>query len=87
MSSCLIFEAHTIQFIFHGVIIDFTETDTSRNTNVGHKENIWVEEQGEYDDVKCHLICFLSFHGLLGNPYAILYTQALCVSYLGGGGG
>ncbi len=57
MSSCLIFEAHTLQFIFHGVIIDFTETDTSRNTNVSHKENIWVKEQGEYDDVKCHNLC------------------------------
>jgi hypothetical protein len=32
------------------------------------KENVWLKKEiGEYDDEKCHLICYLNFHGLLGN--------------------
>ncbi len=27
-------------------------------------ENIWLKKEvGEYDDKKCHLICFLNFYG------------------------
>jgi hypothetical protein len=45
------------------------------------KENICLKKKiiGEYDDEKCHLICFLNFHGLLGDPSPIVCICKFCV--------
>ncbi len=48
----------------------------------GNKENIWLkQEKGEYDEEKYHVICYLNFHGLLGNLSAVVCVYInLCVS-------
>jgi hypothetical protein len=40
------------------------------------------KEMGENGHEKCHLTCFLNFHGLLRNPLAVSVTKLL-----GGGRG
>ncbi len=37
------------------------------------------KEIGEYDDEKCYLICYLNFHGLLGNLSAVACIH-VCIS-------
>jgi hypothetical protein len=45
------------------------------------KENIWLKiEIGEYDDEKCHLICYLNCYGPLLNWSAVV---CVCISELG----
>ncbi len=42
------------------------------------KKNIWLKKEiGEDGDEKCHLICFLKFHGLLGNSSAVVCIHKL----------
>ncbi len=42
------------------------------------------ENSREYDDDECHLIFFLNFHGLLGDPSPIVCICKLCVYLVGG---
>jgi hypothetical protein len=43
-----------------------------------HRKYKVKEGIGEYDDERCHLISFLNFHRLLGNPSAVVHAYKVC---------
>jgi hypothetical protein len=46
------------------------------------KKISWVKKEiREYNDEKCHRICYVNFHGLLGNLSAVVcvYISSVCM--------